>query len=66
MDCNLSGFSVQGILQAIILEWGCHFLFQGILPTQGPNPSCLLSPALAGGFFTSSASWEALYIHTYI
>ena len=26
----------------------CHFLLQGILPTQGPN----LSPALAGKVFT--------------
>ena len=28
---------------------GCHFLLQGIFPTQGSNPS----PALAGGFFTA-------------
>ena len=35
---------------------GCHFLLQGIFPTQGSN-SYLVSPALAGGFFTSSAIW---------
>jgi len=31
---------------------GYHFLLQGIFPTQGSN-SGLLSPALAGRFFTS-------------
>ena len=30
----------------------------GIFPTQVLNPSSLMSPALAGGFFTSSATWE--------
>ena len=30
----------------------------GIFPTQGSNLH-LMSPALAGGFFTTSASWEA-------
>ena len=29
---------------------GCHFLLQGIFPTQGSNP---MSPALAGGLFTT-------------
>ena len=38
---------------------GCHALLQGIFPTQGSNLR-LLSPALAGGFFTTSATWEAL------
>ena len=37
---------------------GCHFLLQGISLTQGLN-SCLLHlPALAGEFFTTSATWE--------
>ena len=31
----------------------------GDLLTQGSNP-CLMSPALAGRFFTTSATWEAL------
>ena len=39
---------------------GCHFLLQWIFPTQGANP-CLMSPALAGGFFTSSSTWEAQF-----
>ena len=36
---------------------GCHVLLQGIFPTQGLNP-CLMSPALPGGFFTTSTIWE--------
>ena len=35
---------------------GCHALLQGIFPTQGSNPF-LPSPALAGGFFTTSATF---------
>ena len=38
MDYSLSGSSVHGILQAKILEVGCHFLLQGIFPTQGWDP----------------------------
>ena len=30
----------------------------GIFPTQGLNPVSLTSPALAGGFFTTSTTWE--------
>ena len=30
------------------------------LPNPGIKPTSLVSPALAGGFFTTSASWEAL------
>ena len=38
VDCSPPGSSVRGILQARILEWGCHALLQGIFPTQGSNP----------------------------
>ena len=31
----------------------------GDLPDSGIKPVSLLSPALAGGFFTTSATWEA-------
>ena len=31
----------------------------GDLPDPGIEPVSLLSPALAGGFFTTSATWEA-------
>ena len=36
--------------------WPCPL--QGVFPTQGSNLS-LMSPAPAGGFFTTSATWEA-------
>ena len=38
----------------------CHFLLQGIFPSEGLNPSLLpASPALAGRFLTTWATWEA-------
>ena len=40
-DCSPSDSSVPGILQTGILELGCHFLLQGIFPTQGSNPNLL-------------------------
>ena len=49
------GSSVPGILQARILEVGCHFLLQGIFLTQGSNPPPTF-PVLAGGFFTQKCS----------
>ena len=36
IDCSLPGSSIHGIFQAIVLD--CHFLLQGIFPTQGSNP----------------------------
>ena len=38
-------------------------LLPGHLPEPGVRPESLLSPALAGGFFTTSATWEALIVH---
>ena len=37
----------------------CHALLQRIFLTQGLNTSLFLSPVLADGFFTTSATWEA-------
>ena len=39
MDCSPTGSSVHGILQARILECGCHFLLQGLFLTQGIFPT---------------------------
>ena len=33
----------------------------GDLPDPGIKPKVLISPSLTGGFFISSATWEALY-----
>ena len=37
----------------------CHALLQGIFLTQGSNHH-LMSPALAGKFFTTSATWDTI------
>ena len=34
------------------------------LPDPGIKPESLMSPALAGGFFTTSATWEAHVLYT--
>ena len=44
---------------------GDHALLQGIFLTQGLNLS-LMSPTLAGGFFTISATWKASSALDYI
>ena len=49
----------MGILQARILEW-VALLSPGDLPNPGIEPASLMPPALAGRFFTTSATWEAL------
>ena len=38
---------------------GLPFSSPGDLPDPGIKPATLMSPALAGGFFTTSATWEA-------
>ena len=38
MDCSLPGFSVHGIFPGKNARMNCHFLLQGIFPTQGLNP----------------------------
>ena len=39
----------------------CHFLLQEDLPDPGIKPVSLASPALAGRFFTTCATWEARF-----
>ena len=59
MGCSSPGSSVHGFLQARKNTGvGCHALLQGIFPTQGSNLHLLCQPALAGRFFTTSATWE--------
>ena len=55
MDCSPPGSSVHGILQARVLEWDAIPSSRGL--TYRSN--LRLSPALAGGFFTTNATWEA-------
>ena len=65
MDLSLPGFSVHGILQARILEWLSRLPPRNLL-NPGIKPVSLTSPALSGGFFTTSAIWEALFGFTWI
>ena len=53
MNHSLPVSSVHGILQAGILEW-MPYPPPGDLPGPGIKPVFLTSPALAGGFFTTS------------
>ena len=67
MDCSPPGSSVHGILQARIVEWlPCSP--PGDLPDPGIKLASCASSALAGGFFTTGATWEArkLWYHTII
>ena len=60
MDCSLAGSSVwdsPGKYTGV----GCHVLLQGIVPTQGIKVMSNMSPALAGSFFITRTTWEALY-----
>ena len=59
MDCNTPGSSVHGILQARLLD-RVAMPFSRDLPDPGMEPTFLMSPAMAGGFFTTSTTWETL------
>ena len=52
VDCSPPGFSIHGILQARILEW-VAISFSRDLPDPGIETVSLVSPALAGGCFTT-------------
>jgi len=54
MDCSPVDSSVHEILQVRILERVAM-----PSPRGSPPPRDQISPALAGGFFTTSATWEA-------
>ena len=41
IDCSSPGFSVHGIIPGKNTGMGCHFLPQGIFPTQGLNTHLL-------------------------
>ena len=47
------GFSLQEYWSGVI------FPPPGDFPDPGIEPMSLMSPALAGGFFSTSATWEA-------
>ena len=50
---------------------GLPFPSPGNLPDPGIKPVSVMSPVLAGGFFTTGATWEAPiyayeYVHVYV
>ena len=63
-DCSPPGSSVHGILQARILELGAVPTPRGSSQHQAPT---LTSPALAGGFFTSTVPFPyTLLVHVLV
>ena len=58
MDHSPPGSSIHRILQARIPEWVAS-PSPGDLPNPGIKPTSLMSPALAGGFFTTIPIWKA-------
>ena len=59
MDCSPPGSSVHG--DSLVKNTGvdCHVFLLGIFPDPGIKPVSLMSPALAGRFFTTSGTWKA-------
>ena len=57
VDGGLPSSSVHGILQARILEWDA-ISFSRDLPDPGIKSESLVSPELAGGFFTTNGTWK--------
>ena len=63
MDCSPPGCSVHGILQARILEWVAMPSSRGSsYPMNQTHAGEPASPALAGRFFITSTTWEALFL----
>ena len=57
VDGSPLGSSVRGILQARILKWVASSS-SGELPDLGIKLASFTSPALSGGFFKISTTWE--------
>ena len=62
MDCSPPGSSVQGILQARILQWVTIFS-RGSSWLRHRSPASWVSCTGFGGFFTTSATWEGIYLN---
>ena len=60
MDYSLPGTSVHGIFPSKNIEVGCHFLLQGIFPTQRSNPRLLCLLHWQADFFNHCTTFEIL------
>ena len=58
VDCRLPGLSIHGNSPGRNTGVGKPCPSPGDLPHPGIDPASLMSPALAGGFFTASTTWE--------
>ena len=64
MDCSRQAVSMGLSRQE---HWsGLPFPTPGDLPDPGIEPASLISPALAGGFFTTSATWKPWRVFKYM
>ena len=61
MDCSPQAPLSMGYSRSEYWS-GLPALPLGHLPNPGTEPVSLMSPALAGGLFTTSSTWEALII----
>ena len=61
VECSPPGSSVHADSPGKNTGVGCYA--SGDLPNPGIEPASLMSPALAAGFFTTSATWEAPAIY---
>ena len=59
MDCSPSGSSVHGFPKQEYWS-GLPWPSPGDFPNHGIKPASLTSLALAGRFFTTNATWDAL------
>ena len=59
IDCSSPASSVHGISPGKNTGGGCRVLLHEDLPDPGMEPTSVMPPALAGGFFTTGATWEA-------
>ena len=57
MDCSPPGSSVHGFSRQEY--WSCQALLQQISQSRDQTHVSFCLPALAGGFLTTSATWEA-------
>ena len=60
MDCSPWGFLCPQDSPSKNPGVGYHALLQGLFLTQGSNPYLIMSLVVAGGFFITGATWEAL------
>ena len=63
IDYSPLGSSVHGILQARILEWVAISFSRGSSRPRDQTHISYMSPALAGGFFIRSTTWDPQFLY---